>query len=539
MPARGKQRVLREHTWVHKSTGSIRNFVIMITRNVKTKYDLNLLLGIANVFVCGVCIFLYNIEDNNGPVNVITLVLIAFFAIENIGMLSYEKRRRSPFIIILVLVVTVFYMTRVATILHIPASASLWGHSSIPSASDLNYSLMFILLSNVSMFLGFYFAGEYNKNRKKIICEEDNFPQIRNVIIIIALVVSVNFFNVLNFESLGRLTGYIQTFLNRDTILLFTFTMLAYHYNKISLRTRMLFVVIISLIVILITLSGSRSGVLSVGMVLLMGILAVKQKIMVSKKVILVSLIIIPISIIFFATATFIQHQGIKGAITIIQHQGIKGAITIEHLAVAKAKGSQALEHDHIIDYLSLIYYRLGFLDFSTELIANRQKFARIINGQYYAESIVDNVLTPGFDIFGTPRASHALSYTRRNEPVPDIDQIMSAYQSDQMGIYGEYYVFFNGYSALAVFFFLAFIYQVIYSNLQTTNGLLTCIYRAVLLNLFYLWLNSFGMDWFAFDLIIAVITTFIFARYYFSKGKRKIVFRIEPEKDAGATFAK
>jgi len=493
----------------------------MIMRRVKTKYDLNLLLGIANILICGLCIFLYNIMDDSGLVNIFTIVLVGLFAIENVGMLSYEKRRRNPFIIILVLVVTVFYMTRVASILHIPASASLWGRTLIPSATELNYALIFILLSNAAMFAGFYLAGKYNENRKKILCEGGSFPQMKNAIIIIALVVLVSFFDVLNFELLGRFTGYIKVFLNRNTIFLFTFTMLAYHYNKTSLRNRMLFIVIISLIVILITLSGSRSGVLSVGMVLLMGILAVKQKIMFSKKVILVSLVIIPISVIIFATATLKQHLGIKDT------------ITIEHLKIAKE--SQVLDYDHIIGYLPLIYYRLGFLEFSTELIANRQKFAQIINGQYYAESIVDNVLTPGFDIFGTPKVSHALSYIRRNEPVPDIDQIMQAYQSDQLGIYGEYYVFFNGYSALAVFFFLAFIYQVIYANLQTTVGLLTCIYRAVLLNLFYIWLNSFGMDWFAFDLIVAVITTFLFARFYVSDGKRKSILMLESKKNMGA----
>jgi len=496
----------------------------MITRKVNAKYDLNLLLGIANVIICGVCIYLYNISDDNNLINIITIILVGIFAVENIGMLAYEKRNRNPFIIILVIVVTVFYMARVATILHIPASASIYESLFIPSVTDFNNTLIFILLANTAMFAGFYFAGKYNENRKKITCEEDNFPKIKNAIIIIALVVLVSFFNVHNFESLGRLTGYIQTFLNRYTLLLFTFTMLAYHYNKISLKTRMLFIAITSLIVILITLSGSRSGVLSVGMVLLMGILAVRQKIIVNKKVVLVGLIIIPISIIFFSTATFKQHQGVKDT------------ITIKHLSMVKE--SQTF-YNLIEGYLPLIYYRLGFLDFSTELIANREKFSRIINGQYYAESIVDNVLTPGFDIFGTPRASHALSYIRREEPVPNIDQIMRAYQSDQMGIYGEYYVFFNGYLALVVFFFSAFLYQVIYDNLQTQNGLLTCIYRAVLLNIFYIWMNSFGMDWFAFDLIVAIITTFIFARYYVSNRKRKIVFGIEPERDtANVGFA-
>jgi hypothetical protein len=41
-------------------------------------------------------------------------------------------------------------------------------------------------------------------------------------------------------------------------------------------------------------------------------------------------------------------------------------------------------------------------------------------------------------------------------------------------------------------------------------------------------------MDWFAFDLIVAIITTFIFARYYVSNVKTKIVLRFDPKNDAG-----
>ncbi len=489
---------------------SINKFVNMNARKVKTKYDLNLILQIANLFVFGICVYLYSTTDGNNLVNIITIILVGLFAIENIGMLAYEKKNRNPFIIILVIVVTVFYMARVATILHIPASVSVYDSLFIPSVTDINNALIFILLANAAMFAGFYSAGKYNATERKIACEEDNSPKSGNAIIIIALVVLVSFFNVLNFELLGRLTGYIQTFLNRNTLLLFTFTMLAYHYNKISLKTRMLFIAIAALIVILITLSGSRSGILSAGMILLMGILAVKQRVMISKKIMMVVLLIIPISIIFFVTATYKQHQGFKDT------------ITVQHLSVVKE--SEAF-YSLIEGYLPLIYYRLGFLDYSTELMANRQKFSRVINGKYYAESIVDNILTPGLDVFGTPKASNALGYVRRGEPIPDTDQIMKAYQSDQMGIYGEYYVFFNGYPALAVFFFAAFVFQIMFNNLRTTNGLLTCIYRAVLLNLLYIWLNSFGFDWFVFDLVTIIITILIFARFYIDRGKRKFVF--------------
>jgi hypothetical protein len=95
----------------------------------------------------------------------------------------------------------------------------------------------------------------------------------------------------------------------------------------------------------------------------------------------------------------------------------------------------------------------------------------------------------------------------------------MKAYQSDQMGIYGEYYVFFKGYLALGVFFTIAFVLQIIFVSIRRRNALLTCIYRALIIYLFYIWLNSYGFDWFIFDSLTAVIITTIFARYYVSNN--------------------
>jgi len=491
----------------------------MMAAGAKTKYDLNLLLGIANVAVFVACIYLYNGSEDNNLVNIPTLILVGIFAGENIGMLAFEKKRKNPFIIILVVVMTFFYLARVATILHMPASISPYGFSFIPSAMALNDALIFIVLANASMFAGFCLAGAYNKDRAKISGKEDHSPQLKKAFIIIALVVMVTFSDMLNFESLGRLTGFIQNFFNRNTILLFTFTMLIYHFHRISSRSKMLMVLTIAAIIILITLSGSRSGILTVGMALLMGALAVEKRIMIGKRAILIGSAMILLAIVFFAAATL--KLDLK----------IKDTVTVQHLVSAHEKQEDG--SNLVNKYLPQMYYRLGFLDFSTELIANRQKFAELINGSYYAKSIVDNVLTPGFNVFDTPKASNCLTYVRNGQPIPGKDHLEKFYHTDQMGIYGEYYVFFNGYLALAAFFFLALIYQFIYDHLNAGNDLLTCIYKAVLINVFYIWLNSFGMDWFIFDLITIVITTLIFARFYISQGTRKVPFRADCNNDA------
>jgi len=485
-------------------------------------FDLNFLLRIANLFLCGLSIYLFNIQEDSGLVNIYTIVLVCFFAIENVGMLLYEKKRRNPFIIILIIVVTFFYIGRVATILHLPASASLWDVSYISSATELNYALIFILLANAAMFSGFYLGGKNFLINNNITHADNYTPKIRNAIIILIGVILIDFFNVIHIESFSRLTGYVQSFLNRHTIILFTFTMMAYYYHNITARKLILLIAIILTIVILTTLSGSRAAILDVALLLLMSLLAVKQKVTINYKVIIICLIIIPIAMVFFVTATLKRQLGITDT------------ISVEQFYVAKDYGR--FDFDRTEELLGPIYNRLGYLDYSTELIANRQQYTTVINCQYYIKSIIDNVLTPGFDVFNTIKASNALSYVKRGEQIPpDKSLIMEFYQSDQMGIYGEYYVLFYGYPALFVFFFLAYMLQRVLISFRTTNNLRSYLYIAILLNLFFIHMNSFGIDWLAFDIMTTIITTFLFARFYVVSNRNKIINKIEQKQDGGA----
>lgn len=485
----------------------------MTTTKTPKSYDINYLLIVANILLYGIIIYLYTTTGDTDYVNISTVMIAGLFAVENIGMLLYEKNRRDPLVLLLVLLVTVFYILRIPTLIWSPLSAKTFNILSI-TVSDLNYALIFILLSNASMFLGFYFGRKNNVMMKNRTYISSHAPDIKNPIIILILLALINFFNLISTDLFGRLSGFVQyVFFNQDIILLLTFTMLAYHYDKIPLRSRVLFGLIILAFVILISLSGSRSGVLKISMLLLISILAVKQRMMLRKKHILICLIMIPIAIMFFITATLKRELLIDDR------------LSVEQFRVAKE--SEILNFEGIEKYLSLIYYRIGFLDYSTELIANREKFEKIINGKYYFKSVADNVLSPGFDVFDTVRASHALSYVRRSGEIPaSKSEINEAYQSDQMGIYGEYYVLFYGFPALAVFFLLAFMLEKILINLRERGGILSCMYGATLVYLFYTYINSFGSDWFVLTLVSSIITTLLFARFYVDKGKRKFVFR-------------
>lgn len=492
----------------------------------KSSYDLNALLSVANILICGLTIYLYFTVGDTDYTNLFTVLLVCLFTIENILMLSYEKRRRNPFILILVLVVTVFYMMRIPILIWLPSSAGSFQLLSI-KAIDLNYALTFILLANASMFLGFYIGKKHNVNRINLSFSNETSPKVKNAIIIMIFLILINFFGVLDPEIFGRLSGFLSgLFCNLQIILLFTFAILVYHYDNISQKLRILFIIIFLCMVILITLSGSRSGLLFVGMLLLFSVLAVKQKFIISKRLLLLSLILIPIAYISFVSADFKRRYSIQEK------------ITTKHLYMAIDE--RVFDWSQMEYYSNIIFSRIGFLDFSTILIRDKQKYSVILNGKYYIKSTIDNVLTPGFDVFGTTRISYALSYVTAGRSVPSKDQAGDGgVQSDQLGIYGEYYVLFNGYPALAALFFIALMFQRVFDTFKTTNVLLSCLYKAVMLNLFYIYMNSFGSDWFALDIISAIITTFLFTRFYVSHGKRKFFVQLESKKDDGVYICK
>lgn len=474
----------------------------------KRSYDLNFLLRFANILICALSIFLYCTEDSNDYVDIGTLLLAVLFAVENIGMLLYEKRRRNPFILILVFVMTVFYVSRIPTLIWMPSSAMTFQKLSI-TAADLNYSLLFILLANLSMFLGFHTGANFAMHRMNLSFQHDSIPQTKNAIIVITIVILINFFDFLNLEYLGRLSGFIKVlFCNMYVIILFTFTMLAYHYDRVSRPLRALFALVIICLITLITLGGSRSALLTIAISLLFSVLAVKRKVMISKRVLLVFVTSIPIAYIFFISAT------------IRRHYQSKDLITLEHIIIALGQGG--FDWNNVKHILSEFLYRIGFLDFSSDIIARREIFSVILNFGYYIKSVIDNVLTPGFDIFDTPLTSYSLSYIRNGLPIPSKYQVAEAYQSDQLGLYGEYYGLFYGFPALGVLCLVAFMWQMVYVACKTRNALLTCMRRALVLYLFYNFLNSFGMDWFIINNLVPVaITSFLFSRFYISKGHR------------------
>lgn len=470
----------------------------------KGNYDLNFLLVVVNVLLCITALALYIKTGPNQYINLYSVILLFLFGSQNSLILLYGRAKREPFILILAAVTTVFYLTRIVSLLFNPSSITF--NRSIVTPSHINYSLVFIMLSNLSIFLGL------NAARQKIfyngkIPEEQRPARALYVIINLFMAIFLQYFGLLPVNILGRFSGYIlAVFFRLNLILLLSMLYLIINYRRISIRSRFGILGLILLFVLFNTITGNRSSLLILAVLLVVVLLSIKGEIVLKKEVIFLCILFIPFSIFLYNLAT-VCRPSIKVVSDIFSGQ--------KRLEVKETRYFEVFHRFDINKACQPVFDRIGFLDVSVDIIKHKDQYSKIINFKYYIKSIVDNCLTPGFNIFGTPRVENALKYIYSGLPSPTHQDINNAYHADMLTIYAEYYVLFGQYPALLVFFISSYIFKRIYSALRSENVFLIFLYRAVVLLIFYEWLENFGIDWFVFDLIGIFITVFLFKNFY------------------------
>jgi hypothetical protein len=161
---------------------------------------------------------------------------------------------------------------------------------------------------------------------------------------------------------------------------------------------------------------------------------------------------------------------------------------------------------------------RAGFFDFSAEVIAHRDEYAEVFSADTYAKSVVDNVLTPGMDVFDQPKVANSLPFVYQHWGKPSKSYVAEeAYQSDQIGIYGEFFALM-GWKSLPVLFLLTFALKRIYVSVSDPNPYVFAMKRIVLLFVFVRSVESFGMDWTITETIPLVVAIVIYARVFKSR---------------------
>jgi hypothetical protein len=232
--------------------------------------------------------------------------------------------------------------------------------------------------------------------------------------------------------------------------------------------------------------------------------LAFYGKILLKKTVIFKIALMTPILILIFVITTFLRPRLEK-----------RSNINTETISVLKEFSFQETINSNSEIILSPVFDRIGYLDYAAELIAHENEYKTIFTTQYYLKSVIDNILTPGFDIFDIPKLSNSQKFIYNREGSPMKSKVDEAYQSDEFTLYGEFYMLFGKWFSLFFMFFLAFIFKRIYINIKGKTIFETVVIRSIILMIFFYFIQSFGLDWIASISLGFVITFLLFKRFF------------------------
>jgi hypothetical protein len=276
--------------------------------------------------------------------------------------------------------------------------------------------------------------------------------------------------------------------------------------NNLPVTYKVLLVLGTLAIFVLQTLSYSRSGLLTLVDNILIIILVLLPRLRFRKAFVYLGFLFLPIflflSILLFSISTLSRQTKGEDGITITE----KVKLLVDSRSIIQESQTYEL-------YLGQAFARAGYFDYSAELIAHRGSYKEVFTLKNYFKSIVDNILTPGFDIFDQPMLSNSLKYTEGNlGSFSKRQEATDTYHTDQFGLYGEMYNLF-GYFSLIVLYYLSFYLKRLFAYNVGLNPVINGLKKFTLLYIFYRLFNSFGIDWILMNLFTLTVSFYLISR--------------------------
>jgi len=448
--------------------------------------DFNGVLMGANLLLVVLFVLTFTHTGGNEYVDQETVVLGVVLSVQTHIALWFERRRRDPFVILLALSMTFYYLLRLLTLTWHPFSTVFERYQY--SAGDTNYALIFILVANIAIYAGLYLGRFAGDPAIRLGLWRAISPMRVVFLMLVAVIFAYFSGHYWNEDNVPRVFNFLAIFVAQEIVLLMA---LAYYFvfrQSLSKNVRFSIVVMIVVDIVVHTLVGSRGAIVETLQNYVWVTLAIGGCIRFRRKSFVLGLVLLPVLVVLlvssFAISTY--NRAFRDGGTLDVSQAFNLAI----------EGSSELSVESTLDkVVPLIADRVGYFDYSAEIIAHRDEYASVINLSSYAKSIVDNLLTPGFDVYDQPKISNALQFVYNGLGSPSKELVSESYQSDQLGIYGEFYALF-GYASLPLFLLTAFLMKRVYGRMRSENPFILVMKRVVVLFVFVRTLDSYGFDW-------------------------------------------
>lgn len=464
-------------------------------------------LGVlANIMTCLLGSYLFDNNGANDWVDGSSVTLLWFLGLENVAMLLLARRTNDPFVAILVGLTTVFYMGRVDSLLDDPYSIA-FTFAGFPISSDhVNATLRLVFWGNLAVFLGVTAA--------KVRCvpsrRDLGSGMASSLVVALAVVYAANFFLGTRIGALGRVAAsLLQVALNTHMVLLMAITFLLVNRRRLAWLDRVALASMLAIFVVLTIIVGSRSGVLVVAILGLCALLAAQKRLEVRWSSLAGAIVVLPLAITAFNVATLVRLVGYKPGVA-VSAQRIEAAVAFD-----------VQDYGSIQSFIRPVFDRMGYLDYATVMVAGAEHYAKVVNVEYYLKSLVDNLLTPGFDVYDAPRVSNTLRYLATSD-LPSQADAREDYSSSQLTAYGELYVLLPGFWPLVALGFMGYAFARLFARIRAKDDYHLYLYRAVVLLGFHNWINSFGLDWIVIEATSWVATLLFFERFVVGWGPER-----------------
>lgn len=479
----------------------------------RTRYvDLNSVLIGANLLVAAAIALVWPQAAGNPYLDHTTLVLGLVLCAQTHLALWIERRQRDPFVLLLAIDMIVYYALRMVTLTLYPFSTVF---DRFPySPPDSNRALVFILIANLFLYAGFYLA-KFNGNEAVTPGGRRARSPGRTVLLLLVAVV-IGYSSIhygVSEDEASNLASLLSFFLEPRTVVMMALTYCLIFRSSLGRTFIASITILIVIEMAMHTLAGSRSALVGFIESCLIVLLAVSGGVRIAARYLVAGVLLSPLIALMlvasFAISTYNRaHREIGDNASFDLGQAVESA----------SVSAGSLDLGPSLDLvLPPLFARVGFFDFSAEIIAHRAEYADVLNPGAYGRSIVDNLLTPGFDVYDQPRTANALQFIYRDFGTPSKEQAAEYYQSDQLGIYGELYGLF-AYGSLPLFFLVAWLLKLTFVRLTSPNPFTFAMKRVLVLFVFVDLLHSYGLDWVIIEAVPLAVAILVYGYFFASR---------------------
>ena len=484
--------------------------------------DLNLVLAGTNVLVLALNLMMFGRVAGNPYVDRTSILLAGLLALQTQTALLLERRRRDPFVILVAFTMIFFFALRVFTLALYPQSAVF---ERFPyTAANTNFALAFIVAANLLLYVGLAAA---HRGRPAAVESGGWVPRSPTASAVLLFLSVVFAYSSDRFwaGNVPRALNFLVLLLSQNILVLMAFAYVLLFRRALS---RFHVVILATLIVTeaaLHLLYGSRSAITGLIQNYMLVALAISGSVKLRRSWMVLGALLTPL-LAALLVWSFVGTTFVRGTRSENKTFDPEKAVELTREASSKMSTEQTLDL-----LLPPLFERVGFLDFSAEVMANRDRYRDLITPSSYFKSLVDNELTPGFDVFDQPKISNGMRFVYEGLGPPSKRMVGSdeiGYQSDQLGLYGELFALF-GFGSLPLFFLFAYGAKRLYLGLRPTTPFRLTMKRLVILSAFLSAINSYGLDWVVIETVPLVIGVVVYGVVFADRRAGERRRRVSP----------